>query len=69
MSQPNRFPGICGACQKTVPGGNGVIRRWNGAARAHKPAYAKPSATGTWSALLCDTCDTERTNQHTWRLS
>lgn len=69
MSQNNQHPGICDKCKHVVVSGAGVIRRWNGAARKHKPPYAKPTAMGVFTALLCAGCDAGReSSTATWRL-
>lgn len=57
MSETTRFRGLCGHCGCEVPGGQGVIRRWNGAARRYAPKYARKNAMGVITALHCNACD------------
>jgi hypothetical protein len=68
MSTPNRYPGICNGCGDAVATRCGVIRRWNGAARAHAPKYAKRSHYGVLQALHCSKCDSDWNNPHLWRI-
>lgn len=58
MSETTRYRGLCGHCGCTVEGGQGVIRRWNGAARRYAPKYAAKNAMGVITALHCQPCDT-----------
>lgn len=57
MSQTTRYVGLCDMCGCTVPARQGVIRRWNGAARRHAPRHAKLNPEGVLSALHCTACD------------
>lgn len=57
MSQTTQHPDVCGHCNSVVPAKQGVIRRWNGAARRFAPKYARKNAMGVITAVHCQACD------------